>query len=1018
MRKLVTVILCLYASILSLHAQNRTITGTVTDDMGKPLVGASILVKGTNTGTLSKGDGTFLITASSTATLLVVSGINFTTKEIKIDKNNSTINVSLKSSNDNLDEVVVVGYQTVKKKDLTGAIAVIGGAEIAQKPIANFTQLLQGKTAGLQVIGQSGQPGQNGYIRLRGTGSINASSEPLIMVDGIAVTNFAFGMINPNDIENVTVLKDASAAAIYGARAGNGVLVVTTKKGKSGKPQLRYSFQRGFSEMQPLANLTLMNSQEKLQYEFDAGIVNPIMDSMIRNRITAGQFLVGTTLFNMEAGARRNLWNIAESRGAGDWSKYYLQNGKTVQHEMSLSGASDKIKYYMSINKFDEDGILYSSFRNRLGGRLNVEYQALDWFKTGINIAATHTREYQNRELNNVQSPIRGLFTTNPYEPVYLPNGKYNLTFQGFSPLEGADFNTNFRDRVAAFTTVFAEAKLASKITAKTQVSLNYNTLKTENYLQGGSNLAGILGYNEKTDGGNQDFQYVVTNTLNWNQIFSSIHSINFLVGQEYTKRNFYSYSLSGRGMPTPSVSTVDNASLPQTVTSSKTQWSIVSYFANAAYELNKKYSISLSGRRDGSSRFGANNRFANFWAVGASWNIGKEKFMQQLNFISDLKLRSSLGTAGNVPDELYGSLGVYALNARYNNLPAATPFQLPNPDLTWEKNRNYDIGLDFGFFNNRITGSFDYYNRKTNDLLYPKNVSLTSGFRSVLSNVGSVQNQGYEFALSADIMRKKEFTWNISFNYTNNQNRVTELISDNVPSTSFTRLVIGQPLNTYFLVKWAGINPANGKNQYYKADGTITETHSLNDQVLLKDKSPLAKYFGSVSTSVSYRNFDLSLQFYYSGGNYIYNQMYQNGVGDGGNANSILTSQFTEASNYWRKAGDQTRFPSLTDASQKVNLSSDKILEKGDYISLRDVVVGYNLDANIAKRLKLGGLRFYVQATNLWLSTKFHGLPEVGFSNREQFEAAAPNFSQPGQLSLYSYPPTRAITVGLDIKF
>ncbi len=1016
MKKTLTMMLMLMLCMYS-FAQQKVLTGKITDESGKPLPNVSVKVKGATNGTLTDLEGKFKLNIDSNDQRIVVASIGYIAQEIAIG-NNTSIGISLRSSADNLDEVVVVGYQAVKKRELVGAISVIGSAEIAQKPIANFTQLLQGKTAGLQVIGQSGQPGQNGYIRLRGTGSINASSEPLIMVDGIAVTSTAYGLINPNDIENLTVLKDASAAAIYGARAGNGVLVVTTKKGKAGKPELRYSFQRGFSEMQPLANLTVMNSQEKLQYEFEAGFVNSILDSMVKNRITAGIFPATATLFNLDQATRQNLWNLASSRGAGDWANFYLQKGKTVQHELSLSGASEKIKYYMSLNKFDEDGILYASFRNRLGGRLNVEYQALDWLKTGVNIAATHTREFQNRELNNLQSPIRGLFTTNPYEPVFLPNGKYNLTIGGFSPLEGADFNTNFRDRIAAFTTVFAEAKLAKKLSAKTQVALNYNTLKTESYLQGGSNLAAILGFNEKTDGGNQDLQYVVTNTLNWVQTFNNKHSINLLAGQEYTKRNFYSYSLTGRGMPTPSVNTADNASTPQAATTSRSQWSIVSYFASANYELDKKYTLSLSGRRDGSSRFGANNRFANFWAVGASWNIAKEKFIERLNFVSELKLRSSLGTAGNVPDEFYGSLGIYALNARYNNLPAATPFQLPNPNLTWEKNRNYDIGIDFGFFNNRITGTIDYYNRKTNDLLYPKNVSLTSGFRSVLSNIGSVSNKGFEFSLSGDIIRKKDLVWNVSFNYTNNDNKVTELVSDNVVSTSNTRLVVGQPLNTFFMVKWAGINPANGKNQYYKADGTITETYSLIDQVLLKDKSPIAKYYGSVNTSVKYKQFELSLQFYYTGGNYIYNQVYQNGVGDGANVSSITDNQFTEAANYWRKAGDQVRFPSITDPSQKANLTSDKFLEKGDYISLRDFVIGYNLSSEVAKKLRLGGVRFYMQATNLWLSTKFHGIPEVGFSNREQADAATPNFSQPGQLALYAYPPTRAITVGLDIKF
>ncbi len=1000
-----------------LFAQQRVITGKVTDADGKPLAGAAVAAKGASTGFITGEDGLYRLPVAANVKSLIVSSVGYGSQELVIG-NNTNLNFSLRISADNLDEVVVVGYQSVKRKDLNGAVAVIGSKELAQKPISNFTQLLQGKAPGLQVVGQSGQPGQNGYLRVRGTGSINASSEPLIMVDGIAVTSTAFGLINPNDIENVTVLKDASAAALYGARAGNGVLVVTTKKGKQGKPQLRYSYQRGFVSLQNLPNLRFMNSGEKLQYEYDARVVNPIVDSMIANRIAAGQLAAGSTLFTISADQRAALWELAASRGAGDWRNYYLQKGKTEQHELSLSGASDKIRYYFSMNKFDEDGLLYKSFRNRLGGRMNVEYQALDWFKTGVNAAVTTTNEYQNRELNNVQSPWKGVFTTNPYEPVYMPDGTYNLTFQGFSPLEGQDLNPTSVNRISSFATLFAEAKFFRNLIIKSQVALNYNTMKYENYLQAGSNLAAILGYNEKADAGNQDFQYVSTNTANWAQSLRGNHNIDILFGQEFTKRSLYSYSLAGRGMPTPSVNTIDNAATAQTASTSKSDWSIVSYFANLGYDYNKTYGIRLSARRDGSSRFGANNRYSNFWAVSGWWNTKKEAFLSDIHFLSDLKLRASLGTSGNVPNELYGSLGTYALNAAYNNLPAAAPAQLANPNLTWEKNKNFDIGIDFGFLENRITGTVDYYNRKTSDLLYPKNVSLGTGFSSVLSNIGGVTNKGFEVSLSGDIIRKKELSWNVTLTYTSNDNKVNELVSDNTPSTTFTRLKIGQPLNTFYMVRWAGINPTNGKNQFYKADGSTTETYSLNDAVLLEGKSPLAKFYGSVNSTVTYKSFDLSLQFYYTGGNYTYNNMYQNGVGDGANASAALTIQFTDVNDYWRKAGDVTRYPSITDPTQKTDLTTDKFLEKADYLTLRDVVIGYNLPASVAKKIKLAGARFYVQATNLWINTRFHGSPEVGFSNREAAGAAAPNFSQPGQFNLYAYPQSKAITVGLDIRF
>lgn len=1012
MRKFVTVFLCLVLSLIKLQAQNRTITGKITDADGKPVAGASVQVKGLKQGVAANEQGVFSISVPTSAKTLLISSIGFQEQEVRIGSQ-SSMNVQLAAGDKSLDEVVVVGYQSIKRKDLNGAVSVVGSKELAQKPISNFTQLLQGKSSGLQVVGQSGQPGQSGYLRIRGTGSINASSEPLIVIDGIAVTSTAFGLINPNDIENVTVLKDASSSAIFGSRAGNGVIVVTTKTGKAGVPQIRYSYQRGFVSLQELPNVRLMNSQEKLEYELAAGITNPIIDSMIANRKTSGQFPGSATLFSLTGDQRQSLWDLAMTRGAGDWRNFYLQTGKTESHEISISGASDKMKYFFSVNQFDEDGIVYKNYRNRIGARLNMEYKALDWLTTGVNVSTTYAKEYQTRELFNAQAPWTGYFLTNPYEPVYLSNGAYNLTFQGFSPLEGQDNNTFFNNNLATFATGFLEGKFLKNLTIKSLVALNYNTLLTESYLQPGSNLAAILGYNEKSDRGNQDFQQVYTNTATWNQTIKNKHTINILAGQEFTKRNFYAYSFAGRGLPTASVNTIDNASSAQTTTSSRSQWSIISYFGSVAYDFEKKYGVKMSGRRDGSSRFGANNRFANFWAASAWWNAKNENFISKISFISDLKLRGSIGTAGNVPNQFYGSLGTYALNAAYNNLPAAVPAQLANPDLTWEKNKNWDLGLDFGFLNNRITGTFDYYNRVTNDLLYPQPVSFATGFSSVLSNIGSLTNKGYEVSLNGDVIRKKDFKWSVSVNYTNNDNRVTSLVSDNVPS-GITRLKIDQPLNTYFLVKWAGINPANGKNQFYKTDGSITETYSASDAVLLEGKSPLAKYFGSVNSNFSYRNFDLSLQFYYTGGNYIYNSQYQNNLADGGNASVGLRPQYTDASDYWRKAGDIARFPSLTDPSQKQNLTTDKYLEKGDYVTLRDVLVSYNLPYEIAKKAKLNGVRFYVQGTNLWLNTKFHGLPEVGFTNREGQGGNA----QPGIQNVYGYPSSKAITVGLDIRF
>jgi outer membrane receptor protein involved in Fe transport len=356
----------------------------------------------------------------------------------------------------------------------------------------------------------------------------------------------------------------------------------------------------------------------------------------------------------------------------------------------------------------------------------------------------------------------------------------------------------------------------------------------------------------------------------------------------------------------------------------------------------------------------------------------------------------------------LYDNLGTYALTAKYSDLPAAVPARLPNPDLTWEKNQNYDFGFDFGVLKNRINLTFDYYNRKTKDLIYPKNVSITTGFSSFTSNIGNMQNKGYEISLNGDLIRRKDFVINLFATYSNNDNKITKLYSNNVPQT-LSRFVEGEPAYTYYLVRWAGINPADGKNLFYKADGSLTETYLSSDAVLLKGKSPLVKYFGSFGTEITYKGIDLSAQFYYSGGNYIMNYMYQVGASEGEN---LTDEQFSDALNYWRKPGDKVLYANLNDLSQRVTFDTDKYLEKGDYISLRDITLGYTMPASLTEKVHIKSIRFYVQGTNLWLGTKFKGLPEVGEANGES------GLVTPGLYNLYAQPQLKALTVGADIRF
>ncbi len=1004
MRKIILTMLVAVAFVLNAAAQDRTITGRIIDEKGVPVSGVSVTSTNGKTGTQTDAEGNYQITVSGNAKTLTFSNVNFETLQSQI--RGTQMNVVINSKTSVLEDVVVVGYQTIKRKELIGSVTTVSNKEIAQKPIVNFTQLLQGKSPGLQITGETGRPGASAYIRIRGVGSLNASSEPLIILDGVQVSSQAYSSINPNDIEDIAVLKDAAAAALYGSRAANGVLVITTKKGR-GKPELRYSFQYGRSRALDIKNANIMNSAEKLQYEFEGKYTNQLLGNLIASKISGGSLPAGSTLFTVDPTQRQNLWNELSATGAGDWRKFYLQEGSNKTHEISLSGSADKIRYYLSLNKNDNVGTLFGSKFNRTGGRLNVEYQAKDWIKIGTNLSLTRSKEEVVRERFNAQGPYTSIFLTNPYEKVYNANGSYNLTLQGYSPLEGTVNNPFTNDRIAAFTTIFAEAKLLKYLTLKSQIGINYNNLSQENYITPGSNLANILGFNQKTDLFQREVAYVFTNTANWKQtIGNTKHSYSILVGQEFNKDQFYQLFATGRNFPSRNLTTLENSGTPIAASTSRFDFALASYFSSISYDYAKKYYLTLSGRRDGSSRFGANNKYANFGAVGLAWDAYKENFVNKINFLSALKFKASQGTSGNNTVGNYDNLGTYALNGRYNNAPGATPFRLPNAGLSWEINKTTDLAMEFGLFHDIITGSAGYFKRQTNKLLYNVNVSYTTGFAFYRGNIGNLENKGIELELTGNIIRKKDLNWSISATYTHVDNKITSLYSDNVPQ-GIGRLKVGEPILTYFLVRAAGVNPANGKQQYLKKDGTVTETFSASDAVLLQGKSPVIKFYGSLSTNFTYKAFDISAQMYYSGGNYIYNTQYNFGTGGG---NNIDVQQFTSSFNYWKKPGDVAFLPNILDGSQG-NQTTDKYLEKGDYITLRDVTIGYNLSSALANKIKLKGFRFFLQGTNLYLGTKYHGLPETGSGNSE-----TPGNN--GQQGVFAYPQARSVTAGFDIRF
>jgi len=999
-------------SLGQLLAQTKTtITGKVTDDKGSPIANASVIVKGSQIGTTAGTDGTFSLDIPSTAKKLVISAVGYANKEAAIT--NAPLSVMLqKEIKTTDDDVLIVGYGKQKKKNQVGATTVLNSKAFDQVPIASFDNILQGKSSGVQVTSQNGRPGSPAFVRVRGVGSLNAGQAPLVIIDGLPTTLDNFNLINPNDIENVSILKDASAASIYGSRASNGVILVTTKKGKVGqasRPQLSYRFQYGLSSKIPDMNFRMMTAAEKLQYEYELAFTNPTVAAEIKARGLTGNV---TTI---SAANRQAIWDklIANQN---DWQDILLRQAPLSSHEISLSGASDKITYYFSTNFYKENGIGLGSDFKRTVARLNVEYKAKDWFKIGTNSTVGFTNENLLRDRLNTQSPFVAMYWYNTYENPKKTDGSWNTVLaggNGINILEAIQNNPENSKKISGLTTVYGEFSFLKHLVVRSELGLNFINFRRTYFIKPGSQLDLSVGDRaapgNKRDNGFWDVTRSWTNTATWTQTFNQNHNVDLLIGTEYNDNKVNTYSFNSKGFPGPNFSEQTNGAVPLTTSTNTSEWTLVSGFTRARYNYKETYFGEASFRRDGSSRFGANNRYGNFWSFGAGWNIAKENFFK-VKEINALKLRTSLGTSGNFNIDNYQSLGLYGFS-RYNSQSTSFPIQLPNPDLTWESNFNYDIGLDFEAFNSRLTGSIEYYNRKTYNLLFNVPKSITTGFTTRLENVGEMVNKGMEITLGYDVLRMKDLRWNITGNVSFNKNKVTKLyggVTNFVDEVGIGKVQIGEPINVYFLNRWVGVNPADGSPQYLDKNGNTVSVYDPSDAVVLSGKSPDPRYYGNVNNTISYKGFGLSFDVYFSGGNYIYNNGRQFLNSDG---QFKRFNQAVSALNYWKKPGDNADFPN----PQKVSNSSydtDLFLEKGDFMRLRNMTLSYVIPVSVFGKLKIQGIRVYAQGQNLLTRTKFIGDPEVGIGMGENI------FNRNGSLAQFSYPTSRRITFGIDVTF
>jgi TonB-linked SusC/RagA family outer membrane protein len=1001
MKKTFLLLMLFAVSVSQLWAQVRTIQGKVVDEEGLPVPGASVQVQGTSLAAASSTNGEFRIAdVPESATNVEVRFIGYRTAVVPIGS--GTINVQLHPAAQALEDVVVVGYGTQRREAVSGSTTIVSAEELENKPFGSFQNMLQGKAPGLQVTAINGRPGQNAYLRVRGVGSLNAGSAPLIVIDGQPVSVDAYNALNPNDIENISVLKDASTASIYGSRASNGVLMITTKNAKRNQTQLSYTLQHGVKS-KTQDNFRMMSFDEKVRYEKELGYANEYMQAYMDEHGYASMDDIPKA--EMEA-----FWADLKSRQNTDWMRKLLRPARFTIHDVSVSSGTDRTKIFFSLQDYREEGISYGSDFTRRGGRLNVSHEFTDWFDAGANVMISNRKESLLRDIYNVQNPFVAVYTYNPYEPVYNADGSYNLTHQGFSIAEAIARNPERANTVNSVNTFYGQLKLFRNLKFRTELGTEYTDYTREYFIQPGSILDFYTGNPDKpgnkSDNGFYRFNYRWSNTLNYNKTFGGGHALGALVGTEYTQEEYKSYVVRSIGYPNNNNNTQNVGAENTDFSTAKYDWTLASYFGRLEYNYRGKYFVNGSIRRDGSSRFAVNNKYGNFYAGGASWVISRENFLKDSRNVNMLRLFVSTGTSGNFDIGNYEHLTTFGFG-RYNGLSVQYPMRPGNPNLTWEKSMITSGGVDFGFFDTRLTGTIAVFQKNTTALLLDRPLSATTGFTSRLENVGELQNRGLEFNVNVDVIRTRDFLWSVGGNVTFQRNEITALYGNDTIPQDETQWVVGQPVNTFYLVRSAGVDPQSGAPMYYTKDGAITDEFSTGHAVLLEGKSPDPRYFGSINTAVSYKGLTLSGELFFSGGNYILNYPWRdlNGGGD-----VVYSAQAADALDYWKKPGDNAKNP---DPSYTVQ-TTDRWLQKGDYIRLRNVTLSYTLPSYLPNKIRMQKLSFFVQGQNLFYKAKeYKGDPEVGLGSEE-----AGGYQAPGIYALYSYPQVRSISFGLNATF
>ena len=999
-KRLIFILLCFLT--MQAYAQNRTITGVITDaSTNQAIGGASIKGVGSQYAAQTDRQGRFQLEISGNITQLLISYIGYTSQQVAISDVNM-INVALRPAASDLEEVVIVGYGTQIRKDITGSTSSLKMSELNDVPLQTVESALQGRASGVFVNSSSGKLGQALQIRVRGISSISASSQPLFVIDGVPIITRDMGTydepdnplaaINPDDIESMDVLKDASAAAIYGARGSNGVVLITTKKGKAGRTNIDLSYYNGFSDATKKGDFLNADQYREL---LTASVTN------------AGY--IGSD--PDQYGSMAEFWE--DWTGMDDWDQNHnsnwvdagLRRGNMQQIALTLNGGNDKTRFNASGAYNDNKGIIVGNRFVRTSGRLGVDHNVYSWLDFGGNININKIDNHRVSSDNAFSNPLQ-LNALPPIQPIRNADGELNNYTVYYNNLIDLENGSNLSNTYRTFSNVYATAKITPNLTFRSEYGLDFINLEEELYLgsrtQDGGDVGGY-GFSHMA----KSINYNTNNTLNYQNTFREIHNFSALLGMSYQDAQFRFTQAEGKNFPSDKFQKIASAAIKSDATSYEDQYSFLSYFARVNYKLKDRYMLEASIRRDGSSKFGPETQYGTFPAASIGWIVSEEDFFGDNSTFNFFKLRASYGLTGNasISDYLWRTL--YS-GVNYAGTAGTKPTTLGDRALTWENTVGLNFGADFGFFNDRLSGNVDLYHKKTTDLLLQVPIVSTSGFTTILQNYGSLENKGLELTLNSKNL-VGEFKWSTSFNIAFNRNKILTLVDGQpiYPGGRYLgRIEEGKSFGYFYGKAYAGVDPNNGDALYYVDATRTATTNSYSDAADQEIGNPNPNFYGGFGNRLSYKNFDLDIQTQFVSGNDIYNAAgaFQASNGD------YFDNQIITQMDYWKNPGDITDIPQPRFDEANGIRPSSRYIQDGSYFRVKNVVLGYNLPNEFVNKYRMQKARFYVSATNLLTLTKYEGYdPEINTTFAGSYQLGT---------DFYTPPQPRTITFGINVGF